>query len=170
MKKNNFGLQWLCQEAKDISCAFPGQHGEILAWQRHAQTSANLLGNTVTDSCLNTYTKSLGLRATVSWALSTPRNTRAFAGTANRQLTGNPCCRSIVATLHMAWELVTECTNMIINPRLLLHAPLPLSASHKNHLQTVPSSESDTSQKCKVTASTWNALQSLPLRQTNPSV
>lgn len=83
-----------------------------------------------------------------------------------QQLTGNPCCRFITATLHVAGELVTECTTVIINPHLALHVPLPPSDLYKNHLQTVPSPESDTSQKCKVTANTWNTLQSLPLRQT----
>lgn len=98
-----------------------------------------------------------------------PFNTQKHKSFRRDQQTDS-CCRFIVATLHVAWELVTECTDVIINPRLVLHAPLPLSASYKNHLQTVPSPESDTSQKCKVTASTRNALQSLPLRQTNPSV
>lgn len=48
---------------------------------------------------------------TVSWALLTPRNTGAFPGTGKPTvLTGNPCCRFLVAALRVAWEPVRRCT------------------------------------------------------------
>lgn len=171
MKKNNFGLQWLCQK-KPRTCPVLSQDNTV-----------RFLPDRDMRRCLTTsweirqwtavYTHVQNLWASVQLSAGPfqhPETQELLQRRANRQLTGNPCWKFIVATLCMARELVTECTNMIINRHLVPRAPLPLSASYKNHLQTVPSPESDTSQKCKVTASTWNALQSLPLRQTNPSV
>lgn len=89
-------------------------------------------------------------------------HTGGFTGTSKLTADGNPCCRFIIATWHVA---VTKGTNTIINPTLCCS---PLSTSEKNHLQTVPSPGLDMSWKCKVTASTLNTPQSLPLRQTNP--
>lgn len=126
--------------------------------------SDSLLSSTGRGSCLHTCPKPLGLPAIVSWAFSTPTNTGGFTGTGKLTADGKPCCKFIMATWHVA---VTKGIDTIINPTLCCS---PLSTSEKNHLQTVPSPGADTSWKCKVTASTWNTPQSLPLRQTNPSL
>lgn len=159
MKKNNFRLQWL-----------PKSQGQLLCFPRTTRWDSCL-----TETCTDVWHPpgQLGKRQLFTHMSKTsgpPWNCQLglFNTPPHRRLHRDQQTDSWWQPLLQIHHnvAVTKGTDTIINPTPVLLSTL--STSEKNHLQTVPSP--GLFRKCQVTASTWNTPQSLPLRQTNPSL
>lgn len=151
MKRNNFGLQWLCQKAKDIPCAFPGRGSEIPIRETHrclqppGEHSEGQLFTHMSQTSGPPSHSQLG-----SPFSQDPGAQQCLQGPANRQLTANLGCRFLVATSHAAWKQVAEYTSVIITRTsccmllflYLLHIKI-IRRSSLSRVRYIPEMQSD---------------------------